>query len=88
MSNVVEYVDLDALAIWKEKLAVINEACLEYLDSFEKTSLELGAVWAGNAATGFDENFKKLISDARNHHNELKDVNQFIQTVAETVKSQ
>ncbi len=87
-NNITEYVDLDALVIWKERLNGINTTCLDYLDSFEKLCLELSTVWSGNAATGFDENFKKQLDTAKNHHNELTDVNQFIQTVSETVINQ
>ena len=87
-SNITEYVDLDALAIWKERLNGINTNCIEYLDSFEKLCLELSSVWSGDAANGFDENFKDQLANARDHHSELTDVNKFIETVSETVLNQ
>lgn len=88
MANISEYVDLDALAIWKKNLNDINTSCLDYLDSFETKCLELKSVWSGNAATGFDENFNEQLLSAREHHNDLTDVNEFIKELAEIVSNQ
>ena len=87
-NNIQEYVDLDALAIWEQKLTSINSFCLGYLNEFENLSLELSSVWSGNAASSFDENFKKQLETAKIHHNELTDVNKFIETLAAIVKNE
>ena len=88
MNNLEEYVDLDQLAIWKTTLEEYNSQCLSYIDSFIKLSLRLQAVWSGNAASGFDENFQKQIDTAKEHHNELKDVTTFLNTFAEMMKNE
>ncbi len=87
-NNITEFVDIDMLEVWKVKLSDINTSCLSYLDDFEKLALELNGVWSGNAATGFDAEFNKELKTAREHHTELKDVHQFLATIAETVIDQ
>ena len=87
-SNLKEYVDIDQLNIWKAKLSGINNTCIGYLNDFEKKALELQSVWGGVAAGCFDENFQKQLNTAKEHHDELTDVNEFIETLAETVLNQ
>ena len=87
-SNLKEYVDIDQLNIWKTKLSGINNTCIGYLNDFEKKALELQSVWGGEAASGFDENFQRQLNTAKEHHDELTDVSEFINTLSETVLNQ
>jgi len=87
-NNLEEYLDLDELAIWESFLTETNNDCLTILNSFETKALELQSVWSGNAANSFDDNFSTQLKQAKEHHNELTDVNKFLNKVAETLREQ
>ena len=84
MKDTSEYINVETLAIWQKKLKEINEECLETLDIFYRKSLELKSVWSGKAASSFDNNFFEKISETREKHNELTDLNAFLIKIANT----
>ena len=88
MKDTTEYIDVEALTIWQNKLKEINEECLEILDDFYKKSLELKSVWSGKVASTFDANFFEKINETRIKHNELTDLNAFLLKIANTFKEE
>ena len=87
-NNTTVYVDFSALSSWNSKMNEINSSAITTLDSFISTTEELKDYWCGRSATGFLNSTKKLIDKAKSYHNEMKDVEEFLIKVINTMDSQ
>ena len=54
----------------------------------EKKNKKLDECWVGNAAEGFKKINNDLVAFARNYHNSMKDVEELLTTVSNTVSNQ
>lgn len=87
-SNVQVDVDLDALQTWKEKMQSLGDTTEQALAKYESDIKELDEYWVGNAAEGFKKINNDLVAFARNYHNSMKDVEELLTTVSNTVSNQ
>ena len=82
------YVDLDALRTWKEKMQSLGDTTDKALTKYENDIKKLDDCWIGNAAEGFKRVNNDLVTFARNYHNSMKDVEELLTTVSNTVSNQ
>lgn len=82
------YVDLDALRTWKEKMQSLGDTTDKALTKYENDIKKLDDCWVGNAAEGFKRVNNDLVTFARNYHNSMKDTEELLTTVANTVSNQ
>ena len=82
------YVDLDALRTWKEKMSSLGDSTEQALTKYENDIKKLDECWIGNAAEGFKRVNNDLVTFARNYHNSMKDTEELLTTVANTVSNQ
>lgn len=82
------YVDLDALRTWKEKMQSLGDTTDQALTKYENDIKKLDDCWVGNAAEGFKRVNNDLVTFARNYHNSMKDTEELLTTVANTVSNQ
>ncbi|MBQ6817636.1 MAG: WXG100 family type VII secretion target [Bacilli bacterium] len=87
-SNVQVDVDLDALQTWKEKMQSLGDTTEQALAKYESDIKKLDECWVGNAAEGFKKINNDLVTFARNYHNSMKDVEELLTTVSNTVSNQ
>lgn len=87
-SNVQVDVDLDALQTWKEKMQSLGDTTEQALAKYESDIKKLDECWVGNAAEGFKKINNDLVTFARNYHNSMKDVEELLTTVSNTVSDQ
>lgn len=87
-SNVQVDVDLDALQTWKEKMQSLGDTAEQALTKYESDIKKLDECWVGNAAEGFKKINNDLVAFARNYHNSMKDVEELLTTVSNTVSNQ
>lgn len=82
------YVDLDALRTWKEKMQSLGDTTDKALTKYENDIKKLDDCWIGNAAEGFKRVNNDLVTFTRNYHNSMKDTEELLTTVANTVSNQ
>lgn len=82
------YVDLDALRTWKEKMQSLGDTTDKALTKYENDIKKLDDCWIGNAAEGFKRVNNDLVTFARNYHNSMKDTEELLTTVVNTVSNQ
>lgn len=82
------YVDLDALRTWKEKMQSLGDTTDKALTKYENDIKKLDDCWVGNAAEGFKRVNNDLVTFARNYHNSMKDTEELLTTVVNTVSNQ
>lgn len=87
-SNAQVDVDLDALQTWKEKMQSLGDTTEQALAKYESDIKKLDECWVGNAAEGFKKINNDLVTFARNYHNSMKDVEELLTTVSNTVSNQ
>ena len=86
--NTQVYVDLDALKTWKDKMQTLGDTTEQVLTKYESDIKKLDECWVGNAAEGFKRINNDLVTFARNYHNSMKDTEELLTTVANTVSNQ
>ena len=82
------YVDFSALLDWNSKMDEINTSALNTLDSFLKDVEMLKDSWSGNSANGFLRASNNLIRQAKNYHNDMRNVESFLIKVINTMDKQ
>ena len=87
-SNTQVYVDIDALQTWQTQMETLGEATEQALTNYENDIKKLDECWIGNAAEGFKNANNSLLSFARNYHNSMKETEQLLTTVVNTVSNQ
>lgn len=86
--NTQVYVDLDALKTWKDKMQTLGDTTEQVLAKYESDIKKLDECWVGNAAEGFKRINNDLVTFARNYHNSMKDTEELLTTVVNTVSNQ
>lgn len=87
-SNTQVYVELEALRTWKEKMSSLGDSTEQALTKYENDIKKLDECWIGNAAEGFKRVNNDLVTFARNYHNSMKDTEELLTTVVNTVSNQ
>ena len=82
------YVELEALRTWKEKMSSLGDSTEQALTKYENDIKKLDECWVGNAAEGFKRVNNDLVTFARNYHNSMKDTEELLTTVVNTVSNQ
>lgn len=82
------YVELEALRTWKEKMSSLGDTTEQALTKYENDIKKLDECWIGNAAEGFKRVNNDLVTFARNYHNSMKDTEELLTTVVNTVSNQ
>ena len=82
------YVDFSALSDWRSQMDKINSSALDTLDSFITTMGDLKDSWCGNSADSFLTSSEGLINKAKSYHNEMKNTENFLITVINTMDKQ
>lgn len=82
------YVELEALRTWKEKMSSLGDTTEQALTKYENDIKKLDECWVGNAAEGFKRVNNDLVTFARNYHNSMKDTEELLTTVVNTVSNQ
>lgn len=82
------YVELEALRTWKEKMSSLGDTTEQALTKYENDIKKLDECWVGNAAEGFKRVNNDLVTFARNYHNSMKDTEELLTTVINTVSNQ
>lgn len=82
------YVDFAALNSWKSQMDQINGSAMDTLDSFISTVKDLKNSWCGNSAESFLNSSNNLINKAKSYHTEMRNVENFLTNVIETMDRQ
>ena len=82
------YVDFAALNSWKSQMNKINSSALDTLDSFISTMKDLKSSWCGNSAESFLNSSTKMLNKAKGYHNDMKNLENFLTTVINTMDNQ
>lgn len=82
------YVDFAALNNWRIQMDKINSSALDTLDSFMSTVEDLKSSWCGNSADSFLNSSKNMVAKAESYHNEMKNVENFLTNVINTMDKQ
>ena len=82
------YVDTSALEAWKLKMNNINTAAISSLNDFVSTANRLNESWQGASSEGASNYKEDLITEALNKHEEMKNVENFLQEVIITMENQ
>ena len=82
------YVDFAALNEWRVQMDKINGAALDTLDSFISSVEDLKGSWCGNSADSFLNSTKMMLNKAKNYHNDMRSVENFLATVVNTMDNQ
>lgn len=82
------YVEFSALNEWKVQLEKINDSALNTLNTFASTVENLKSSWCGNSADGFLNSTKNMIQKAKSYHTDMKNVENFLNKVIDTMDKQ
>ena len=82
------YVDFIALNEWKSQMDKINVSALDTLDSFMSSVEDLKGSWCGNSADSFLNSSKMMLNKAKSYHTEMRNVENFLTTVINTMDNQ
>ena len=87
-TNTQVYVEVDALQTWQTQMQTLGDATEQALTNYENDIKKLDECWVGNAAEGFKKANDTLLTFARNYHNSMKETEQLLTTVVNTVSNQ
>jgi uncharacterized protein YukE len=82
------YVDFATLNEWKSQMDKINASALDTLDSFMSSVEDLKSSWCGNSADSFLNSSKMMLNKAKNYHTEMRNIENFLTTVINTMDNQ
>ena len=72
------YVDLTMLADWANQINNLNDDALNILSGFQAEIDDLDNYWKGNFAHGYIDDCGKFTQKAKNCHNAMKAVPEFV----------
>ncbi len=82
------YVETTALEGWSSKMATINEAAINSLDTFISKANELESSFEGVSASAFLNSTSSFINTAKEGHNKMINVRNFLIEVIDTMESE
>lgn len=86
MANV--YIEPEALESWKVKMSEINESCIEHINSFKNTIDSMSDCWDGSSSEAYIENVDVFMENVLTSHDKMKNVDNFLEVVVQTMESQ
>ena len=87
MNNSKAYIEEAALINWKSKMASINNDSIKILNDYQNKVNELNNYMKGNVAEGFINDETSTIKEILSKHENMKDLEKFINIVVEKMKS-
>ena len=82
------YVDDSVMAEWKTSMDNINVNCLEAIEGIENCLNNLNDSFRGDYASEYGESYAKFIKDVKNSHENLKDVEGFLDSIVDVMHNQ
>ena len=80
------YIETDALTSWKGQMESLNETCVQCLNNIKRDMKNLNSSYQGDYADKFEENFGNYTSKVINSHNDLADLENFLNTVVNVME--
>jgi hypothetical protein len=82
------YVGDSVMAEWKTNMDSINVNCLESIEGIETCLNNLNDSFRGDYASDYSESFTKFIKDVKNSHEDLRDVEGFLDSIVDVMHNQ
>ncbi len=82
------YVDTSAMADWKTNMSKINSDCIDSLNDISDSMSEFRSAFQGAYADQFDDSFVDFIRKIKSSHESMKDLENFINIIVETMEKQ
>lgn len=82
------YVDASVMTEWKTNMDTINVNCLESIEGIENCLNNLTDSFRGDYASEYAESYKSFLKNVKSSHENLKDVEKFLDTVVEVMQNQ
>lgn len=82
------YIDIATLESWSSKMAEMNFEAKEILDSYLNTVNDLEHYMIGNVASGFIKDVNDVVTNAKNGHTQMQDIEKFLIEVINTMSAQ
>lgn len=82
------YVNDSAMAEWKTKMDSINVNCLESIDGIETCLNSISDSFRGDYASDYTNSYKRFIQNVKSSHENLKDVEAFLDTIVDVMQNQ
>lgn len=87
-SNSSAYIEIDTLEKWNLLLKDMNLEAKQILDSYLNTVNDLEHYMVGNVASGFIKDTTDLVTNAKNGHSQMQNVEDFLIEVINTMSAQ
>lgn len=81
------YVETDALLGWKEEMSSLNNDAKDAIKDISTALSNLNDSWKGDSANGFNLTMNEVLETIVNKHEEMGDLETFLQIVVETMES-
>lgn len=88
MNDPYTYIEKDVLKAWGAQMTQLNNDAIDIMNSIEQEVKRLSEYWKGNAADGFTNVSNDLVTDGRNYHNKMKDIEKMLNEVVITAENQ
>ena len=80
------YIETDTLPSWKTQMESLNETCVQCLNKIKNDMKNLNSSYQGDYADKFEENFSNYTNNVINSHNDLADLENFLNTVVNVME--
>ena len=82
------YVKTEALSAWKTDMEKINKLCLENIESIMSSMGDLNSSFQGDYAEKFESTFDSYTKKVKSSHEDLVDIEKFLNKVIEVMNNQ
>lgn len=82
------YVDDLVMAEWKTNMNSINQNCITAIEGIESSIKNLNESLMGNYSEQYDTSINSFLKSVKNSHENLKDMESFLDQVVEVMKNQ
>ena len=80
------YIETDTLTSWKTQMESLNETFVQFLNNIKNDMKNLNSSYQGDYADKFEENFSNYTNNVINSHNDLADLENFLNTVVNVME--
>ena len=82
------YVDDSVMTEWKNNMESINANCIEAIEGMETCLNNLNDSFRGDYASEYGESYENFIKNVKNSHEELRDVEAFLDSIVNVMHNQ
>jgi uncharacterized protein YukE len=82
------YVDASVMGEWKTSMDSINVNCLEAIEGIENCLNNLNDSFRGDFASEYSESYSNFLKTVKSSHENLKNVESFLDTVVDVMNNQ